>query len=94
MKKEEIITKIVCPKCGREYLPAEIFFPDNLLGRPTDIIRDDAGKIIFFSGTTMDLTEEFTCDCGCCFKVEGNISFNIKTDPNKDFDEDYIVKIK
>ena len=43
--KKHIIIK--CPKCGYEYLASEIFYPDDLLGGSTDILRDENGKIIF-----------------------------------------------
>ena len=46
---------IKCPKCGYEYLPAEIFFPDVLLGEPSNIIRDEEGKVEFFEGNSMNL---------------------------------------
>ena len=36
---------ITCPKCGREYMPAEIFIPKNLLGAPSVIKRNADGKI-------------------------------------------------
>ena len=30
----EKLEKIICPKCGREYLPAEIYYPNFFFGRP------------------------------------------------------------
>ena len=41
---------IVCPKCGREYLPAEIYLPNSFLGRPHDIYRLTNGKVESFEG--------------------------------------------
>ena len=31
---KEKLNIIICPNCGAEYLPAEIFLPDSFLGRP------------------------------------------------------------
>lgn len=40
---------IKCPHCGHEYQAAEIFMPEDLLGRPTSngIIKDALGKILY-----------------------------------------------
>ena len=38
---------IKCPHCGYEMIPAEIFYPDSLLGTPKTIVRDALGKIIY-----------------------------------------------
>ena len=37
---------IKCPHCGCEYLPAEVFYPKYLLGKPFNIIRDEEGTIL------------------------------------------------
>ncbi len=86
---------IKCPKCGYEYLPAEIFFPDTLLGEPSNIIRDEEGKVEFFEGNSMNLKEEFVCyNCDCTFIVEAKVSFNTKINSKViDFNEDYITTI-
>jgi DNA-directed RNA polymerase subunit RPC12/RpoP len=81
---------IICPKCGAEYLPAEIFYPDVVLGNPENIIKDKKGKIEFFIGESVNLTEEYTCyTCNCKFLVEGSVKFNTKESPKSKFDEDY-----
>ena len=67
--------KIICPKCGREYLPAEIYYPKEFFGRPQDIDRID-GKIDSFEGTSMNLEETYQCDsCNCTFNTVAKISF-------------------
>ena len=38
-------SKIVCPVCGAEYLQSEIFVPDGIIGKPTDIVKNKKGKI-------------------------------------------------
>lgn len=88
MEKEKVIV-VKCPHCGYEYLPCEIFFPDEFLGQATNIIRDESGKILFWDGDSMNLKEEFVCDnCGTPFSIEGQITF--KTKENKDmFDDDW-----
>lgn len=86
MEKEKLVT-IKCPHCGWEYLPCEIFYPDDMLGKVSDVMRDDNGKVLFFNGESLNLKEEFVCDnCGTTFTVEGIINF--KTKEVKDSFED------
>lgn len=74
---------IKCPHCGYEYLPAEIYFPDNFLGKPEHIIKDENGKILGFDGEDMNTSEVYTCDnCGKVFTIDGVITF--KADVIKD----------
>lgn len=74
---------IVCPTCGREYLPAEIFLPNSFFGKPEDVVRTPDGRIDFFDGTSMDLKESYVCDnCDAEFRVVANLSF--KTMPTND----------
>lgn len=81
---------IKCPHCGYEYLPCEIFYPDDFLGTACDIVRDDNNKIIFFNNDNMNLFEEYTCDgCGKTFKVEAEVKFKAKKE-EIDFDEDFV----
>ena len=79
---------IKCPKCGYEYLPCEVFFPEDFLGAAVNIVRDDSGKIVYFDGTNMNTKEEFVCDgCNTRFTIEGVVTF--KTKEVKDlFDDD------
>ena len=45
---QEILIK--CPHCNAEYLPAEIYYPDEFLGRPTDINKiHNTGKLDYYS---------------------------------------------
>lgn len=67
---------IKCPHCQAEYLPAEIFLPNSLLGRPRDIHKDLNGKIIEYLGTDMDLSESYRCDyCDRKFTVNAHVKF-------------------
>lgn len=85
MNKKSVVIK--CPHCGCEYLPAEIFYPEEFLGQPKNILKDDNGKILGFQGEDMALVESFFCDhCGKEFKVTATCSF--KSEAVKDIFDD------
>lgn len=86
--------KIVCPHCGHEYLPVEIFIPEEFFGRPTEVIRDPAGRIDFFLGKGMNLNETYICDsCGTNLRITAKMSFDVEPINGED-DEDYETKIE
>lgn len=90
-KKLEIIR---CPHCNTEYLPAEIFLPNSFIGKPSNIVKDIAGKILDFSGNSMDTKESFICDrCGTTFKVRTQLQFFTEI-KNDNFNEDYKTSLK
>lgn len=69
-------TTIRCPHCNYEYLPAEIYFPDDFLGKPSEIIRDESGNVLGFQGADMNTAETYCCDhCGHSFDVDASITF-------------------
>lgn len=71
--------KIICPKCGTQYLPGEIYLPKQFLGQPKYVERDFSGKILFADGGDMCLKETYMCDkCDTIFEVVANIQFNTK----------------
>ena len=87
---------IRCPHCGCEYLPAEIYLPNDFLGRPGEIFKDENGVILGFQGTDMNTTETFTCwNCDKAFSVEAIVTFKTTatTDMFKE-DEDFADVIK
>ena len=85
---------ITCPNCGYEYLPAELFVANVAFGNPGDIQRNDEGKIIDFTGKSLDLKETYECDKrGKTFKINGKMNFNVELDKTLDFDEDYSFKL-
>lgn len=87
--------KIVCPVCGAEYLPVEIFIPDDFFGRPDEVIRDPADRIEFFLGRGMNLTETYICDsCGSNMRVNAKLSFDVDVIPKDEDEEDYETKIE
>ena len=70
------LSKIICPKCGAQYLPGEIYLPNAFLGQPRNVARDCTGKIVDYSGNSMDLKETYICDkCGCKFGVKAVVQF-------------------
>lgn len=93
-EREEESIVIKCPNCGVEYLPGEIYIPNNLVGQPKDIERTIDGKIDVYSGIPQNLTETFECDhCGKPLKVTASLSFSTEIDEEKDFDSDYSVPL-
>lgn len=85
---------IECPRCGREYLPAELFVPKYFFGKPYDIVRDVYGKILDYEGTSIDLNESYTCDkCGTDFDIRAKISFVSGTGKLDNMDEPYTSRI-
>lgn len=75
-KKDPVI---ICPHCGYEYLPAEIFIPKYFFGHPEDIERTQDGKIDIYEGSSMCLSEEYKCDnCNTTFNITADIKFKTK----------------
>jgi hypothetical protein len=87
--------RIVCPVCGQTYMPSEIYIPNEFFGDPKDIIKTDAGKIDFFTGSDMDLDEEFVCDnCGTPLTIHAKLSFDVETESLLNFNEDYVTEVE
>ena len=84
---------IKCPHCGAEYLPEEIFCPENFKTSVSNIIKDD-GKLLHHSGKSLaeeDIIENYICDkCSHSFKVKASLSFSSEKD---EFEEDVIINI-
>jgi len=81
-------TTIRCPHCNAEYLPAEIYYPNSLLGKPFNIIKDNDGNILGYNGDDMDTVETFICNkCEKQFSVDASITFRTSA-INDMFDED------
>ena len=81
---------IVCPVCEQQYLPAEIFFPTDLIGNPKEIIKDTSGKVEFFIGDDQDLDETYICDnCGTKLKIHANLTFKVDA-ISSNFEEEYV----
>lgn len=90
-RKFEIIQ---CPKCGREYLPAEIYYPKHFFGKPKDIIRDVYDRILDYDDTSMDLLEEYTCDkCNTNFQVRAKLTFVVDETKLGDMESEYVAPL-
>lgn len=78
---------IKCPHCGYEYLPSEIFFDYNTIGRPTKVIRDPLGKILYEEyeeGKEPTSEEIITCEgCENSFSVNMEISYKVGETPEE-----------
>lgn len=85
---------IACPHCGYEYLPAELYVPSGFFGKPFMLERDEAGKLINYEGSSIDLFETYTCDkCNHEFRVVAKIGFSTEDDKLQNFDEEYMSTI-
>lgn len=86
---------ITCPFCKAEYLPGEIFYPDDLFGKVKNVLRDPTEHILFVEyeeGCEPTLTEHFECyNCGRPFVVEAQVSFKVKEEAEElDFSNQYV----
>lgn len=80
---------IKCPYCGYEYVPSEIYYPNDFLGKPRNVYRDIDGKIEKVDKKS-NLQETYTCDgCNKMFKVSASICFTTSKLEELNFDEDY-----
>ena len=90
--KPKQLRVIKCPTCGYGYLPAEIYLPNDFLGKPTSIVKDVEGKIIGFEGVSMNDTEQYKCDnCDTTFEVVSTTYFTTKCVGNSA--EEYTTKL-
>lgn len=68
------MNKIICPNCGYEYAPQEIFLMNTF--NKSNIIRDEEGKIL--DDLNYDDEEFYKCDgCNKTFYVKMNIDFDV-----------------
>jgi DNA-directed RNA polymerase subunit RPC12/RpoP len=85
---------IKCPNCGYEYLPNEIYYPQDL-GNAHNVYRDLEGKILYYDGSNIDTEAEYICDgCKCKFKVKAEVKFFTTEDKKKNVNEEYVIKLK
>lgn len=85
--------KIICPSCGAEYLPCEIFIPDVFFGKQINVDKDSLGKVVDYGGTNGSLKESYKCDyCDTTFIVDTVIKFNTR-EKNSNFNETYSTKL-
>lgn len=85
---------VVCPYCGYEYHPSEIFFPQSVLGRYSAIERNADGTIENIIGDSTDLKETYECDnCNKFFDVTMKMEFECTKKDDIDFDSEYSVPL-
>ena len=90
-RKFEIIE---CPRCGWQYLPAEIYVDRAFFGRPTRIDRDEIGRIIDYEGTSVDQFETYICDhCNVEFRTQCKMTMITEETRLANFDEEYIAPL-
>lgn len=88
MRDEKLIIR--CPYCEAEYIPSELFYPDDFLPKVFDIVKDEDGHIISYTGDVMNLEVEYCCDkCNHAFKTIASVSFDTKKCEVHDFDFEY-----
>ena len=88
------LIKIVCPKCGTQYLPGEIYLPKAFLGQPKKVTKDFAGRILDFQGSTMDTRETYICDkCDCKFSVRAQVQFYTEAKETTNTTQPFKMKI-
>lgn len=81
---------IYCPNCNAEYLPSELFLPDDFLGKGTEIEKDVNGKIVYYENGDMNVSENYICDkCNKPFKIIAKVSFITALDSRMDFNAEY-----
>lgn len=74
-------TFIICPHCGFQYLPGEIYDPKHFLGQPKDIVRNSLGEILGHDGIVMDLEETYTCEnCNKEMNIKAKVTFTVNAD--------------
>ena len=89
--EEPLIKTIKCPHCGAEYLPSEIFMPEDLLDKTYTIHKTKDGIIEFAEGKDAELIESYICDyCDKQFIVVADINFISMKD---DVEEEYVTKL-
>lgn len=81
---------IKCPYCDAEYLPSEIFYPNDYLGKPSHIDKTLSGEIIDVDGKQQTFTEDYVCDkCGKPFRTSVSHCYTIEPLVKKDLTSDF-----
>lgn len=91
MSKARILKKIICPNCGAEYLPCEIFYPRYIFGEYKYIPKDANGKILGDDSLFVaNNSENYKCDyCNTTFTAFVNMTFSTNIISAVDFSHDY-----
>ena len=91
-EKKQNWATITCPHCGRQYTPADIFMPGDLIGKPETVIHDALGKIIYveYEDENEPVSEtRYYCDeCDKPFIVEAVVTYKVRKEEEAlDFSE-------
>lgn len=87
-------TFITCPHCGRQYHPAEIFYPETFFGKPKEIERNNNLQITSYFGKPMQLDEDYECDnCYKRFRVTAKLQFKVDPLAKYDMSRAYITDL-
>ena len=104
MKHNIIYDFIICPCCGAQYLPCEIYVPTAFFGGwYINIDKDKNGRIIeddkpihdrHVLNNRMNVMEHYICDyCNTPFDIEAKVSFRCTVDDRHNFNKDYSVSL-
>ena len=81
------MNKVICPNCGAEYAPQEIFLFNSF--NNSKIIKDEEGKIL--DNLDFDDNESYKCDyCNKTFFAKMAIDFEVSTTKV----EEYVTKLR
>ena len=70
---------IICPHCGFQYLPGEIYDPKHFLGQPKDIVRNNIGEILGYEGIASDVEETYICEnCNNELRIKAKVTFVVE----------------
>ena len=74
----------------------KIFVPKYYFGTPSNIERDEQGKLLSYEGSSVDLFEKYICDrCNTEFRVVSKLQLTTELFfPGNFNEEDYTVKLK
>ena len=70
---------IICPHCGFQYLPGEIYDPRHFLGQPKEIVRNNIGEILGYEGIVSDVEETYICEnCNNELRIKAKVTFVVE----------------
>lgn len=91
---------IICPHCGAQYLPGEIYMPGAFIGRPVEVVKDSLGALVYTDYKKVENmpnnSEHFICDyCDKPFEIEASpmIFKTKKASAETDFSTEYVSLI-
>lgn len=91
-QEDKVYPAIKCPHCQYGYAPAELFHPHDFAGKPSTVLRDALGKILYQEypeDYEPGMSTTYICDgCGKKFIVEPSITYKTRKEVEElDFSE-------